>query len=69
MDVSQRNGNYPPPAGASEILGVEFSGHVVAVGAGVDKWKEGDEVLGLAGGVSVLSTFIDGSVICYFGPV
>ncbi|OCH90446.1 quinone oxidoreductase [Obba rivulosa] len=50
MDISQREGKYPPPPGASNILGVEFSGHVVEVGRDVTEWKEGDEVLGLAGG-------------------
>jgi len=50
MDLSQREGHYPPPAGASAILGVEFSGQVAQVGEGAGSWKEGDEVLGLAGG-------------------
>lgn len=51
MDLIQREGGYPPPPGASDILGVEFSGIVAGIGSGVDNWKEGDEVLGLAGGV------------------
>jgi len=46
----KREGKYPPPPGASQILGVEFSGHIVALGPNVSNWKEGDEVLGLAGG-------------------
>ncbi|TCD65501.1 hypothetical protein EIP91_002549 [Steccherinum ochraceum] len=50
MDIIQREGGYPPPAGASEILGVEFSGIVAGLGEGAQKWKEGDEVMGLAGG-------------------
>ncbi|THH17270.1 hypothetical protein EW146_g3503 [Bondarzewia mesenterica] len=50
MDISQREGKYPPPKGASEVLGVEFSGIIVEVGKGVTEWKVGDEVLGLAGG-------------------
>ncbi|KAH0586435.1 hypothetical protein H2248_007670 [Termitomyces sp. 'cryptogamus'] len=50
MDISQREGQYPPPAGSSIILGVEFSGHISALGAGVSDWKVNDEVLGLAGG-------------------
>lgn len=52
MDISQREGHYPPPPGISEILGVEFSGHIHALGAGVSSWEIGDEVMGLAGGVS-----------------
>lgn len=54
MDISQREGKYPVPPGVSKILGVEFSGHVVALGEDVTEWKEGDEVLGLAGGVRVV---------------
>ncbi|KAJ6602229.1 quinone oxidoreductase [Mycena sp. CBHHK59/15] len=50
MDIIQRNGNYPPPPGASAILGVEFSGHISATGSDVVHWKVDDEVMGLAGG-------------------
>ncbi|OSD02369.1 quinone oxidoreductase [Trametes coccinea BRFM310] len=50
MDILQREGKYPLPPGAPDVLGVEFSGHVVEVGDGVTEWKEGDEVLGLASG-------------------
>ncbi|KAG6902537.1 hypothetical protein C0995_015355 [Termitomyces sp. Mi166 len=50
MDILQREGQYPPPAGSSSILGVEFSGHISALGADVSEWKVHDEVLGLAGG-------------------
>ncbi|KAI6042655.1 quinone oxidoreductase putative [Pisolithus marmoratus] len=50
MDLSQREGRYPPPPGASIILGVEFSGCVESVGPGVTKWSPGDEVFGLSGG-------------------
>ncbi|TEB22763.1 quinone oxidoreductase putative [Coprinellus micaceus] len=50
MDISQREGKYPPPPGASDLLGVEFSGTVTELGQGVKEWKVGDEVLGLVGG-------------------
>ncbi|KAF8558275.1 quinone oxidoreductase putative [Imleria badia] len=50
MDLSQREGLYPPPPGASQILGVEFSGVVQELGHGVTKWSLGDEVYGLVGG-------------------
>ncbi|KAH8085942.1 quinone oxidoreductase putative [Cristinia sonorae] len=50
MDISQRLGHYPPPAGASDILGVEFSGTIVELGNGVEQWQVGDEVMGLVGG-------------------
>ncbi|KAF9468670.1 quinone oxidoreductase [Collybia nuda] len=56
MDISQREGFYPPPAGSSSILGVEFSGEISEVGAGVSEWRVKDEVLGLAGGVSLNRT-------------
>ncbi len=49
-DVLQRQGLYPPPAGASPILGLEVAGRVVAVGAGVEQWKLGDEVCALVPG-------------------
>lgn len=52
MDILQRDGKYPLPPGASTVLGVEFSGHVAELGQGVTQWKEGDEVFGLASGVS-----------------
>ena len=46
----QRCGNYPPPPGASDLLGLEVSGQVVAVGDGVTKWRVGDHVCGLVSG-------------------
>ena len=49
-DVMQRQGNYPPPAGASEIPGLECSGRVSAVGPGVSGWDVGDEVCALLSG-------------------
>ncbi|MCW2846948.1 MAG: NAD(P)H-quinone oxidoreductase [Marmoricola sp.] len=51
-DTLQRQGFYPPPAGASDVLGLECSGRISAVGAGVDGWSVGDEVCALlaAGG-------------------
>jgi NADPH2:quinone reductase len=49
-DILQRKGAYPPPAGASEILGLEVAGRVVAVGPQVTDWKEGDAVCALVAG-------------------
>lgn len=49
-DVLQRQGLYPPPPGASEIIGLEASGTIVAVGDGVDAWREGDLVCALLAG-------------------
>ena len=49
-DTLQRQGFYPPPPGASDILGLEYSGVVSAVGDGVDAWSVGDEVCALLAG-------------------
>lgn len=49
-DIVQRMGFYPPPPGASPILGLEVSGVVAAVGPGVEAWREGDEVCALCNG-------------------
>ena len=49
-DCLQRSGRYPPQPNASPILGLEASGHVVAVGDGVTRWQVGDAVCGLANG-------------------
>lgn len=54
MDILQRNGNYPIPAGASDLLGVEFSGTVSSISEGVSKFKVDDEVFGIAGGVRIV---------------
>jgi NADPH:quinone reductase-like Zn-dependent oxidoreductase len=43
-DIMQRQGNYPPPPGASLYLGLEVSGTIESVGPGVSKWKVGDQV-------------------------
>ena len=48
-DIIQRAGKYPPPPGESAIPGLEVSGHVAAVGAGVANLREGDEVCALLG--------------------
>ncbi len=49
-DLVQREGKYPPPAGESDILGLEASGTIAALGPGVSGWNEGDQVLTLVGG-------------------
>lgn len=48
-DLMQRYGKYPPPAGESEIPGLELAGDVVAVGTNVTQFKPGDRVYGLVG--------------------
>jgi len=49
-DLLQRRGFYPPPPGASAILGLEAAGEVEALGEGVDTWKPGDRVCALLAG-------------------
>ncbi len=49
-DVLQRSGRYPPPPGASPILGLEVAGRVAALGAGVTEWKVGQRVTALTPG-------------------
>ncbi len=49
-DTLQRQGFYPPPPGASDVLGLECSGRIVALGEGVEGWAVGDEVCALLSG-------------------
>jgi len=49
-DLLQRQGFYPPPPGASEIIGMECAGEVVAVGAKAPGWKIGDRAMALIPG-------------------
>jgi len=49
-DCLQRSGAYPPPADASPIVGLEVSGRIAAVAAGVTQWQVGDEVCALTPG-------------------
>jgi len=49
-DLSQRQGNYPPPPGASTIMGMEVAGEVAVLGAGVADWRIGERVMALLGG-------------------
>jgi putative PIG3 family NAD(P)H quinone oxidoreductase len=49
-DLLQAAGNYPPPSGASQILGLEVSGHIAAVGDGVTGWSVGEPVCALLAG-------------------
>lgn len=49
-DLVQRRGHYPPPKGASDLLGLEVAGEIVATGTGVTRWKTGDQVCALTNG-------------------
>jgi putative PIG3 family NAD(P)H quinone oxidoreductase len=64
-DLLQRQGSYPPPPGASPILGLECAGTVSEVGADVSGWRVGDRVMALlAGGGYAEEVVVDaGSVL------
>lgn len=49
-DILQRQGLYPAPPGASDLLGLEVSGEVVALGEGAGGWQQGDRVCALTKG-------------------
>ncbi len=50
-DIHQRQGNYPPPPGASEVLGLEVAGEIVERGPGAEeRWRVGDKVCALVPG-------------------
>ncbi|MBM0125206.1 NAD(P)H-quinone oxidoreductase [Pimelobacter simplex] len=49
-DLLQRQGFYPPPPGASDVIGLECSGTVAALGEGVSGWAVGDQVCALLAG-------------------
>ncbi|MBK0328667.1 NAD(P)H-quinone oxidoreductase [Rhodobacteraceae bacterium F11138] len=49
-DLVQRRGHYPPPKGASDLLGLEVSGEIVALGDAVDSWAVGDRICALTNG-------------------
>lgn len=64
-DLLQRQGHYPPPAGAPETLGLECSGVVAALGPGVTGWRVGDRVAALldGGGYAGLAVAPAGQVL------
>lgn len=64
-DLLQRQGFYPPPPGASPLLGLECAGEVVAVGSEVSGWQVGDRAMALlpGGGYAELATVHHGSAM------
>ena len=49
-DVAQREGNYAPPPGVTDIPGLEIAGEIVALGEGVDDWRIGECACALVAG-------------------
>lgn len=49
-DLLQRQGHYPPPDGITDIIGLEVSGRIAAVGAEVDGWQVGERCVALLAG-------------------
>lgn len=49
-DILQRQGNYAPPPGATDIPGLEVAGEIIAVASDVTQWKIGDKVCALVAG-------------------
>jgi len=64
-DLLQARGLYPPPPGASPILGMEVSGVIQELGDGVSGWKVGDRVCALlpGGGYAELAVADAGSLL------
>src|SRR5690606_28770952 len=63
-DLLQRQGHYPPPAGAPEWPGLEVSGRVLAVGEGVSSVREGESVCALlSGGGYAERVVVDASLV------
>lgn len=66
-DLLQRQGHYPPPAGASPILGMEVSGEIAALGPHCgDRWRAGDQVCALlaGGGYAEYCVAPEGQCLC-----
>lgn len=64
-DLVQRRGAYPPPPGASDILGLEIAGTVAETGEGTSRFKPGDRVAGLlaGGGYAEYAAVDEGSLL------
>jgi NADPH2:quinone reductase len=63
-DISQRKGLYPPPTGASDILGLEVAGTIVVVGTAVSHLKIGDTVCALVTGGGYAGYCLASALLC-----
>ncbi len=67
-DVQQRKGNYPPPADANPVLGLEVAGVIVALGEGVDRLHPADRVCALVNGGGYAEYCVAPAVQCLPWP-
>jgi NADPH:quinone reductase len=63
-DVMQRQGRYPPPAGASDLPGLEIAGEIVALGAKVSGFSIGDKVTALLSGGGYAAYAVAAAPLC-----
>lgn len=63
-DIYQRMGAYPPPPGASDVLGLEVAGEVVAIGGEVTRWQVGDAVCALMTGGGYAEYAVTSQKLC-----
>ena len=68
-DVMQRQGRYPPPAGASDLPGLEIAGEIVALGAKVSSLSVGDKVTALLAGGGYAAYAVAAAPLCLPVPV
>jgi NADPH:quinone reductase len=67
-DIFQRAGSYPPPPGASPILGLEVSGTIVDKDPTIDEWQINDQVCALTAGGGYAEFCVAESAICLPAP-
>lgn len=67
-DCFQRAGHYSPPPGASDILGLEGAGTIVACGSGVGRWHVGDGVMALVTGGAYADYMVAHEDLCLAVP-
>ncbi len=63
-DVMQRQGRYPPPAGASDLPGMEIAGEIVELGPDVSAWALGDQITSLLPGGGYAAYAIAAAPLC-----